>query len=409
MGGNVLRGWRRLVAIGLSVSALLGFEAALAQTPSQVIYGPVSVKLPSSSLFSFSDSFSVPASATGPYLLRVQLSAPNSLTTLSFKLNNVQVLSLADFSGGKTQVDRTVSLNAKNSFSLQVAGKTNTVITITVMSAPAVSVSIASPVGGAVIASNLVAVSGTFVGPSGTCVSVNGFVAALVGNNFYASNISLQSGSNAIGATAVAVNGQTATQTLSVTSTGPAPIQVVATQPQGLAPLSVVFSVINRTSNAIQRLDADYLGNGAVSSTTDPTGLNFTYSAPGVYEARFIVTDSQGRSYDSTQVVVAQDVAGVNTLLSCTYARMLAKLRAGDIDGALAHFTASASDKYRGVFTALQPNLATTVDQLGTIQDATIGKDFAEYVIVRNSTSGPKAFLMYFIRSEDGIWRIDGM
>ena len=48
--------------------------SAFSQTPSQVIFGPFSVKLPSSSLFSFSDSFSVPASVKGPYLLRVQLS-----------------------------------------------------------------------------------------------------------------------------------------------------------------------------------------------------------------------------------------------------------------------------------------------------------------------------------------------
>ena len=136
MGGNILRGLRGLVAIGLGVSALLGFEAALAQTPSQVIYGPVSVKLPSSSLFTFSNSFSVPASVTGPYLLRVQLSTPNSLTSLSFKLNNVQVLALTDFAGGKTLVDRTVTVQLNNSYSLQIAGKTNTVITVTVFGTP---------------------------------------------------------------------------------------------------------------------------------------------------------------------------------------------------------------------------------------------------------------------------------
>src|SRR5258706_7682075 len=136
MGGNVLRGLRHLLAIGLSVSALLGFGAALAQTPSQIVYGPVSVKLPNPKLFSFSDSFSVPASATGPYLLRVQLSAPNSLTSLSVKLNNVQVLGLADFANGVTLVDRTVALQTNNSVSVQIAGKAGTVITVTVFATP---------------------------------------------------------------------------------------------------------------------------------------------------------------------------------------------------------------------------------------------------------------------------------
>ena len=140
MAENVLRGWRRLRAIGWGACALLALlapaGAAFAQTPSQVIYGPVSVKLPSTSLFSFSGSFTSPASATGPYLLRVQLSAANSLTALSFKLNNVQVLALADFSGGKTLVDRTVTVLTNNTYSIQVAGKANTVITVTVFATP---------------------------------------------------------------------------------------------------------------------------------------------------------------------------------------------------------------------------------------------------------------------------------
>jgi hypothetical protein len=134
MGENFLRGLRRLVAVGLGAYALLGPGLALAQ--SEVIFGPVSVKLPTSSLISFSKSFSVPASVTGPYLLRVQLSAPNSLTTLSFKLNDVQVLSLSDFAGGVTLVERTAVLQTSNTVSLQLAGKEGTVITITVFATP---------------------------------------------------------------------------------------------------------------------------------------------------------------------------------------------------------------------------------------------------------------------------------
>jgi len=73
---------------------------------------------------------------TGPYLLRVQLSAPNSLTTLSFKLNDVQVLSLSDFAGGVTLVERPAVLQTSNTVSLQLAGKEGTVITITVFVTP---------------------------------------------------------------------------------------------------------------------------------------------------------------------------------------------------------------------------------------------------------------------------------
>src|SRR6266581_2680022 len=130
----VLRVAGYFLAFWLALAASV--PSAFSQTPSQVVYGPVSVKLPSSNLITVSNSFSVPASVTGPYLLRVQLSAPNSLTSLSFKLNNVQVLALADFAGGKTQVDRTVTVLTNNSYTIQVAGKANTVITVTVFATP---------------------------------------------------------------------------------------------------------------------------------------------------------------------------------------------------------------------------------------------------------------------------------
>src|SRR5262249_3359137 len=104
--------------------------------PSQIIHGPVSFKLPNSNLFNFSNTFTVPASATGPYLLRVQLSAPNSLTSLSFRLNNTQVLSLSDFAGGVTSVDKNVDLLASNAFSVQIAGQAGTVIPVTAFATP---------------------------------------------------------------------------------------------------------------------------------------------------------------------------------------------------------------------------------------------------------------------------------
>jgi len=116
MGRAITSARQKVLLWTVALVMLFGQTAsALAQAPSQAIFGPVSVKLPSSSLFSFSNSFSAPSSVTGPYLLRVQLSAPNRLKTLSFRLNSVQVLSLADFAGGVTLVDRTVVVQANNS------------------------------------------------------------------------------------------------------------------------------------------------------------------------------------------------------------------------------------------------------------------------------------------------------
>jgi hypothetical protein len=76
---------------------------------------------------------------------------------------------------------------------------------------------------------------------------------------------------------------------------------------------------------------------------------------------------------------------------------------------ALTAVAASQHDKYQLVFNGLQPNLSTIVSQLGTLQQATLGNEMAEYLLVRNTTDGPQGFLIYFLLGEDGVWRIDGM
>jgi hypothetical protein len=88
---------------------------------------------------------------------------------------------------------------------------------------------------------------------------------------------------------------------------------------------------------------------------------------------------------------------------------MLDRLRAGDINGALVRVTGGVHDKYAAVFNALGSNLPTVVDSLGTIQSGQIIGDLAEYLLVRDSASGPQGFLIYFLKGEDGVWRIDGM
>ena len=116
----------------LLFGALLGAGSVQAQSAGTLIAGPFTVTLPSSSLFAFSQSFNVPPPLAQSYLLRVELGTPNSLTTLSVRLNNVQVLSLSDFAGGVTRVDKVVTLLLSDTLALQLAGATGTKITVTV-------------------------------------------------------------------------------------------------------------------------------------------------------------------------------------------------------------------------------------------------------------------------------------
>jgi hypothetical protein len=99
---------------------------------------------------------------------------------------------------------------------------------------------------------------------------------------------------------------------------------------------------------------------------------------------------------------VQNDLRGV-------YDGMVTRLRAGNIQSALTAFTGSAYEKYNAIFTQLQPSLASLVDQLGELQEVTFNMDLAEFSFVRTTPDGPQKFMLYMIRAEDGIWRIDGM
>ena len=71
--------------------------------------------------------------------------------------------------------------------------------------------------------------------------------------------------------------------------------------------------------------------------------------------------------------------------------------------------TAAMQDKYQAIFGALQPNLQTIVSQVGTVQWINVADQVAEIGLSRNGATGLRTFQVYVLRSEDGIWRIDGM
>ena len=137
--------------------------------------------------------------------------------------------------------------------------------------------------------------------------------------------------------------------------------------------------------------------------------LNLTYSTPWVYKPVVTVTDGLGNVSTHNFVIKVYDPVLMNQMFTNLWARMLDKLRANDIPAALTSITGSMRDKYQTIFTAIQPNLATVAGQLGTLTGGTFSMEMAEYFLVRTNTGGTQSYPLYFIRGEDGVWRIDGM
>lgn len=280
-----------------------------------------------------------------------------------------------------------------------------------------VMVSIAPGINGSSIGDDSLLFTGTVTAPPNSGITVNGRLAQVDANGtFYVNGLPLSPGSNAIVVTVNSQDGQTATQTVTVNSTGVAPFAVSASPTDGLASLSVRFTITNRGNMPFQNVEFDFENNGttdfsapAASFANGVFVLDATYPA-GKWTTIIRIRDSNNNViYTSTQVITALPPLQLDAKMRAVYTNMLDRLRAGNISGALTAVTETVYDKYNAIFTTLQTNFGSIIDQLGTFEDVTFGDDMAEYSILRSTPNGPQRFMIYLIRGADGIWRIEGM
>ncbi len=92
-----------------------------------------------------------------------------------------------------------------------------------------------------------------------------------------------------------------------------------------------------------------------------------------------------------------------------SYNNMLQKLIGRDINGALTHISGNATEKYTRIFNMLGDSIPSVDLKLGILGDGQFSDEIVEFVVTRETPSGKKSFLIYFVRSGDGIWRIEAM
>lgn len=313
--------------------------------------------------------------------------------------------------------------NADGSFTGTIAGTTSHVFSVVVTdssgnSSPSVSVAtddllqldIASPVNGITINDDIAQVTGTFSGPPGTAVIVNGQTACTYGPNFFV-DIPLEPGENTLKISASIADGLHVERTQTVTSTGVTAFTVQADSPCGYAPHTVEFILTNNTGNTVVQIDADYDGDGTTDlSTSDPSAsLAHTYSAAGIYPARFVIQDDTAAQYIATQTIVVTNLTDIDSQIRLVYNTMLDRLRVGAIDGALNQLTPTMQNNFKPVFQALGDSLPAVVNQLGSIAGGRIAGDLALYTVIRDESGTQMAYPVYLIRGNDGVWRIGQM
>lgn len=270
---------------------------------------------------------------------------------------------------------------------------------------------VTSPADGASIADDRVLVTGTFNGPLNTSVTVNGVIACTHGTTFFASNVPLVAGQNSLEVTVQMADGLTLSRTLAVTSAGVAPVRMRVDPPCGIAPHTTQISVESTSAEYIVEVELDMDNDGIVDYLVPGSALPFEYiyQAPGTYQVAATAHMSNGEQYQFTHPVYVADVATADIVLRDVYTGMLRRLTNGAIDGALNKVSGGVYEKYHQIFTALQPNLPSIANQLGDLNTGSIGDGLAEYIVTRTSNGTQNGYFIYFLRGEDGIWRIDGM
>ncbi len=288
-------------------------------------------------------------------------------------------------------------------------------VTITVAAGP--SVDIDAGLAGATIDDDNVLVRGVVSAPANTAVSVNGVVTHVDDlGRFNANDVPLTPGANTVTVEVTTQDGITTAQSIVVNSSGAGAFALHAAPTEGLDTLQVTFTIENPADTPFKQMALDLDNNGLADLVFTPGQfvdgkLTVTATYPiGTWTAVLKAYDDRNDViYSTSKSIVVLSPAVLQQKLRAVYDGMLTRLKAGNIAGALTAFTGSAYQKYNEIFTELQPSLAQIVDQLGEVVEMTFNGDVGELAIVQNTPDGPQRFMLYLIRSEDGIWRIDGM
>ena len=135
-----------------------------------------------------------------------------------------------------------------------------------------------------------------------------------------------------------------------------------------------------------------------------------TYTTPGARTIRVTVFDANNNIiYTATRRVIAVDPTALFYIVSNVYVGIVNRLGANDPNGALNAFTGDSKAKYLGIFNSLGATLPSIAAQLGTISSIVVTGDFAELTLVRTTSKGNQSFLIYLIKGDDGIWRVETM
>ena len=162
-------------------------------------------------------------------------------------------------------------------------------------------------------------------------------------------------------------------------------------------------------------------GNSQVQITNPRTGqiTTVTANADGSFTATVpaqagdilsvVVQDAAGNGSPAGQLQVGLPLDPVDMPFRAIWDGMNRALLAGDKATALTFLTVGAQVKYGPVFDALLPYMAEIIRSYSPLQRVSVSESIGEYAVTRVSNEKVHLFLIYFLKDQDGVWKLEAM
>ena len=273
------------------------------------------------------------------------------------------------------------------------------------------TIEITSPSNEKPINKSMTIIKGKIHGQTGEVgVILNGLLAEVQGNDF-AVIVPLQIGQNILSATATTADGfQVQASIVINTESQQEFVRLTATPASSILDqagiLNVTFEAEAFLENPVSSYSWNFYGDGTPEITGTEATVIARYQYPGIYLPSVTVTDSQGNVYTETTLVNVLSREEIDALLRKKWEDMKGALSQGNINEALNYFIKDSGEEYREIFELLAPQLPALVSAMREINMVEIIGNMAEYYIKRFQRGVDISYFIYFIRDENGIWRI---
>jgi PKD repeat protein len=275
-----------------------------------------------------------------------------------------------------------------------------------------IPISITYPEANATINKPFTMVRGTFTAyAEEVSINVNGILAEKYDNQFVASGVPLVDGQNRIIVNALGSNGAVGRAEITINAVTTSPyITLSSNITSGIPPLTAYFSVSTEIPNPAAEYQIDFQGDDVIDYTgTTFEDINYTYMTEGVFYPTVTVIDDQGNTYTDTIAITVLNKAQIDALLKGKWEGMKGALAVNDINKAMSYFGDFSKDKYKRVFLDLGADLPSIINSLADIVFVSFYGNVAEYAINRLEDGMNRLYFIYFIRDENGLWKIDSL